>query len=66
MLYEEAVARQWSSATDIPWETIQPLPDDTWRLFPLCAPCLAQTDPTVVSCNVPEDRDGERPVPQQW
>jgi hypothetical protein len=26
-LYEEAVARQWSSATDIPWHTIAPLPD---------------------------------------
>lgn len=27
-LYEEALQRQWSSATDIPWHTIQPLPDD--------------------------------------
>lgn len=27
-LYEEAVTRQWSSATDIPWETLTPLPDD--------------------------------------
>ena len=31
LLYEEAVQRQWSSATDIPWETIQPLPDDIER-----------------------------------
>ena len=30
-LYEEAVARQWSSATDIPWGTIRPLPDDIER-----------------------------------
>jgi len=30
-LYEEAVARQWSSATDIPWEKIKPLPDDIER-----------------------------------
>src|SRR5207237_4360825 len=30
-LYEEAVARQWSSATDIPWHTIKPLPDDIER-----------------------------------
>ncbi len=30
-LYEEAVARQWSSATDIPWDTIKPLPDDIER-----------------------------------
>ena len=27
-LYEEAVTRQWSSATDIPWESMSPLPDD--------------------------------------
>lgn len=27
-LYEEAVQRQWSSATDIPWETLEELPDD--------------------------------------
>tara|TARA_Y100000310_G_scaffold277238_1_gene294860 strand:- start:2919 stop:4007 length:1089 start_codon:yes stop_codon:yes gene_type:complete len=27
-LYEEALQRQWSSATDIPWQTIKELPDD--------------------------------------
>jgi len=27
-LYDETVTRQWSSATDIPWETLTPLPDD--------------------------------------
>lgn len=27
-LYEEAVQRQWSSATDIPWDTLHELPDD--------------------------------------
>lgn len=27
-LYEEALQRQWSSATDVPWDTIEPLPDD--------------------------------------
>jgi len=26
LLYEEAVQRQWSSATDIPWEKLEPLP----------------------------------------
>jgi len=30
-LYEEAQQRQWSSATDIPWETITTLPDDIER-----------------------------------
>jgi hypothetical protein len=33
MLYEEAVQRQWSSATDIPWEELQPLPDDVERAY---------------------------------
>ena len=27
-LYEEAVQRQWSSAVDIPWHTLEELPDD--------------------------------------
>jgi hypothetical protein len=31
LLYEEAVQRQWSSATDIPWETLEPLEDDLER-----------------------------------
>ncbi len=30
-LYEEAVQRQWSSATDIPWDTLKELPDDIER-----------------------------------
>ncbi len=27
-LYEEAIQRRWAPATDVPWRTIQPLPDD--------------------------------------
>jgi len=27
-LYEEAIQRRWAPATDIPWESIEPLPDD--------------------------------------
>ena len=27
-LYEEAIQRRWVAATDIPWETLEPLPDD--------------------------------------
>jgi hypothetical protein len=27
-LYEEALQRQWSSATDVPWHTVAPLSDD--------------------------------------
>ena len=30
-LYEEAVTRQWSSATDIPWHSITDLPDEIER-----------------------------------
>jgi hypothetical protein len=30
-LYEEAIQRRWSPATDVPWTSIQPLPDDLER-----------------------------------
>ena len=30
-LYEEAIQRRWAPATDVPWETIAPLPDDVER-----------------------------------
>ncbi|MDA0366331.1 MAG: hypothetical protein O3B31_08695 [Chloroflexi bacterium] len=30
-LYEEAVQRQWSSAVDIPWDTLEELPDEIER-----------------------------------
>jgi hypothetical protein len=30
-LYEEAVQRQWSSATDIPWDQLEELPDEIER-----------------------------------
>jgi hypothetical protein len=33
MLYEEGVQRQWSSATDIPWDELKPLPDDIERAY---------------------------------
>ncbi len=36
-LYEEAVQRQWSATRDIPWDTLQPLPDD---LVPIWAELL--------------------------
>jgi hypothetical protein len=37
LLYEEANQRQWSSAKDIPWETIEPLPEDIeWAMCTLC------------------------------
>ncbi len=30
-LYEEAIQRRWRPATDVPWTTIEPLPDDVER-----------------------------------
>ncbi len=30
-LYEEAIQRRWRPATDIPWDTIEPLPDEIER-----------------------------------
>src|SRR3990170_4409207 len=36
-LYEEAIQRRWRPATDIPWETVQPLPDEIERS--LCQVC---------------------------
>lgn len=36
-LYEEAIQRRWRPATDVPWDTIQPLPDDIERA--ICQIC---------------------------
>lgn len=36
-LYEEAIQRRWSPAIDVPWETIEPLPDDIERA--MCQVC---------------------------
>ncbi|MDP9235794.1 MAG: hypothetical protein M3P30_00095 [Chloroflexota bacterium] len=36
-LYEEAIQRRWRPATDVPWDTIEPLPDDVERA--ICQIC---------------------------
>ncbi len=36
-LYEEAIQRRWRAATDIPWDTLQPLPDEIERA--MCQLC---------------------------
>jgi len=36
-LYEEAIQRRWRPATDIPWETMEPLPDEIERA--MCQLC---------------------------
>ena len=51
MLYEEALQRQWSSATDIPWETIKPLPDDIERAQ--CQLATFLTEVEFVAAEVP-------------
>jgi hypothetical protein len=51
MLYEEAVQRQWSSATDIPWETLEPLPDRVERA--MCQFCTFLTEVEFIAGDVP-------------
>ncbi len=51
MLYEEALQRQWSSATDVPWETIKPLPDDVERAQ--CQLATFLTEVEFVAADVP-------------
>jgi len=36
-LYEEAIQRRWIPATEVPWESLQPLPDDVERA--MCQVC---------------------------
>lgn len=51
LLYEEAVQRQWSSATDIPWGEIQPLPDDMERA--MCQLCTFLTEVEFIAGDTP-------------
>ncbi len=44
MLYEEATQRQWSSARDIPWDTLQPLPDEIERAMCQLATMLTEVE----------------------
>ncbi|HEU4758675.1 MAG TPA: ferritin-like domain-containing protein, partial [Dehalococcoidia bacterium] len=51
LLYEEGVQRQWSSATDIPWHEIQPLPDDVERA--MCQLCTFLTEVEFIAGDTP-------------
>ena len=51
LIYEEAVQRQWSSATDIPWETIKPLPDDVEQA--ICQICTFLTEVEFIAGDAP-------------
>ncbi len=50
-LYEEAVARQWSSARDIPWSELRPLPDDLERA--MCQLCTFLTEVEFIAADAP-------------
>ena len=51
LLYEEAVQRQWSSATDIPWETLEPLEDEVERA--MCQLCTFLTEVEFIAGDTP-------------
>jgi hypothetical protein len=43
-LYEEAVQRQWSSSVDVPWHTLEELPDDIERAECMLATFLTEVE----------------------
>ena len=51
LIYEEAVQRQWSSATDIPWGTVQPLPDVVEEA--ICQICTFLTEVEFIAGDAP-------------
>lgn len=51
MLYEEATQRQWSSARDIPWDTLEALPDEIERA--MCQLCTMLTEVEFIAGDVP-------------
>jgi hypothetical protein len=51
MLYEEACLRQWSSATDIPWDQLTPLPDDLE--LAMCQLCTFLTQVEFIAADLP-------------
>jgi len=51
MLYEEAQQRQWSSARDIPWQELQPLPEDVE--LAMCQLCTFLTQVEFIAGDVP-------------
>jgi len=50
-LYEEAVARQWSSTRDVPWHTLTPLPKDIEHA--MCQLCTFLTEVEFIAGDVP-------------
>lgn len=50
-LYEEAVARQWSSTRDVPWHQLEPLPKDIEHA--MCQLCTFFTEVEFIAGDVP-------------
>lgn len=50
-LYDEAVARQWSSARDIPWGELKPLPDDLEKA--MCQVCTQLSEVEFIAADLP-------------
>ena len=51
LLYDEAVARQWSSARDVPWDQLKPLPDDLEKA--ICQLCTGLTEVEFIAADMP-------------
>lgn len=51
LLYDEAVARQWSSARDVPWDRLQPLPDDIEKA--VCQMCTGLAEVEFIAGDMP-------------
>ena len=50
-LYEEAIQRRWRPSTDIPWETVTPLPDVIERA--VCQVCTSLSERAFVANDAP-------------
>jgi hypothetical protein len=50
-LYEEAVARQWSSTRDVPWNELEELPDEIERA--VCQICTGLTEVEFIAADLP-------------
>lgn len=49
-LYEESIQRRWRPATDIPWESVQPLPEEVERA--MCQLCTALCEMAILSGDI--------------
>jgi hypothetical protein len=50
VLYEDAIRDRWASATDIPWDTLQPLPEHLERA--VCQICTEMSEQAYVTVQV--------------